>query len=268
MVANVTNSTNYLDSGGTLVVDVHGARGHRRHRGRRFGDRDRLGAAIPAHPADGAAGRQDARSPAARRRTRRTPTAPTTPASATSTATAVRDHPQVGSSNAKDNSQSGCTGNVYLDAYTLTGTRAVADRPRAQHPRRRALHAVRRHRRRRRRQGGDGRQDRARHQGRRPARTSSSARRRDDDADTMIYRERRRLRPVRPRIPDRVQRPDGRGDGDGGLLRSCAARSARGATTTATASIVSSPPPPTSTPPACPASSWRAATTRARRWRR
>ena len=44
-----------------------------------------------------------------------------------------------------------------------------------------------------------------------------------------------------------------------------AARSARGATTTATASTASWRPRRTSTTPGCPASSWRAATTRARR---
>ena len=53
-----------------------------------------------------------------------TRTPPTTPASATSTATAstsivVKWDP----SNAKDNSQAGYTGNVYVDAYKLDGTR-------------------------------------------------------------------------------------------------------------------------------------------------
>ena len=72
-------------------------------------------------------------------------------------------------SNAKDNSQAGCTGNVYIDAYTLTGTRLWRIDLGPEHPRRRALHAVRGHRLRRRRQGRDGGEDRARHQGRAPA---------------------------------------------------------------------------------------------------
>ena len=96
MVANVTNSTNYLDSGGTAsstytVRAVIGGTDRRR-----LGDRHGLGAAVPAHPADGPGGRHDAvdlpdgerglhvqrQRRERRRRRRRRP---------------LRDHPQVGS---------------------------------------------------------------------------------------------------------------------------------------------------------------------------
>ena len=72
--------------------------------------------------------------------------------------------------NAKDNSQSGVTGNVYIDAYKLERHPAVADRPGPQHPRRRALHAVPGVRLRRRRQGRGRDEDRRRHPSTAPAR--------------------------------------------------------------------------------------------------
>ena len=168
MVANVTNSTNYLDSGGTasstytvraVIGGIDGA--------------DSETATVWAQqylriplmvPAGG--------------------TTPSTCPTANEAYTYSANDASVGDvdgdgryeiilkwdpSNAKDNSQAGCTGNVYIDAYKLNGHAAVAHRSRAQHPRGRALHAVRGLRLRRRRQGRDGGQDRARHQGRHAA---------------------------------------------------------------------------------------------------
>ena len=80
--------------------------------------RERAGPAVPARA------RSSSRPAAPRRTARPTPTAPTTPASATSTATASTRSSSSGiRPTRKDNSQAGYTGNVYLDAYKLDGTR-------------------------------------------------------------------------------------------------------------------------------------------------
>ena len=165
--------------------------------------------------------------------------------------------------NAKDNSQDGCTGNVYLDAYTLTGTRLwridLGPNIRA------GAHytPVRRLRLRRRRQGRDGGQDRARHQGRH---------RRVSEAGPG-----RQRRPTRCSTatatgyvlsgPEYLTVFNGQTGAELATVNFDQARGtvSSGATTTATASIASWAAPRTSTTPACRASSWRAATTRARR---
>ena len=166
-------------------------------------------------------------------------------------------------SNAKDNSQAGCTGNVYLDAYKLTGTRlwridlGPNIRAGAHYTQFVVIDS------RRRRQGGDGGQDRARDQGRHrrvPARWGRPR----ATTDTMLYRNGDGYVLTGPEYLTVFNGETGAEMATVDFDRR-AAPSARGATTTATASIASWRPPPTSTTPACPASSWRAATTRARR---
>ena len=123
-------------------------------------------------------------------------------ASATSTATASYEIVlKWDPSNAKDNSQSGYTGNVYVDAYRLDRHPAVADRPGPQHPGRRPLHPVPGVRLRRRRPRRGGHEDRRRH----PLRHRPAHR-------LVVGRlpQLQRLRPVRPGVPDHVQRPDRR----------------------------------------------------------
>ena len=96
------------------------------------------------------------------------PTARTTRASAISTATASSNSSSSGIRRTpRDNASAGLSGRQLLDAYTIDGTRLVADRSRAQHPRRRALHAVHGLRPRRRRPRRSGLQDGRRHRRRR-----------------------------------------------------------------------------------------------------
>ena len=90
----------------------------------------------------------------------------------------LRDHPQVGSVEREGQLAVGLHRQRVHRRLHADGHAAVAHRSRAQHPRRRALHAVRRLRLRRRRQGRDGGEDGARHARTAPATTSSSARRR------------------------------------------------------------------------------------------
>ena len=169
-------------------------------------------------------------------------------------------------SNAKDNSQSGCTGNVFMDAYKLNGTRmwridlGPNIRAGAHYTQFVVIDS-----------DGDGKAEMA-------VKTAPGTK----DATgayiklgpaasathTMLYRNSDGYVLSGPEYLTVFNGQTGAEMGDGGLSPSRAARSARGATTTATASIASSPPPPTSTPPGCRASSWRAATTRGRRWRR
>ena len=158
----ITATTNYVDATADLgqanayfVRPVIG--GSSRHERLLHASRRCAHPAVPARPAPDPARGHDtgssftyAANDAQRRRPRRR--------------RRVRDRRSSGiPSNAKDNSQSGYTGNVYLDAYRLNGTRLLADRPRPQHPRRRPLHAVPGVRPRRRRQGRGGLQDRRRH---------------------------------------------------------------------------------------------------------
>ena len=108
--------------------------------------------------------RSRCRRAAPRRAARRTRTRPTTPASATSTATASYEIVlKWDPSNAKDNSQSGYTGNVYRRRVPAQRHPAVAHRPGPQHPGRRALHPVPGVRLRRRRPGRGRHEDRRRH---------------------------------------------------------------------------------------------------------
>ena len=154
--------------------------------------------------------------------------------------------------NAKDNSQSGYTGNIYLDAYKLNGTRLWRDRPRPQHPLRRALHAVPGVRLRRRRPRRGGGEDRGRHPlGHRPG-----DRQRQRRPPQLVG-----LHPGRAGVPLGVPRQRRRGAGDRGLRAGTRERRRVGATTTATASTGSSPARPMWTVRGR-ASSWPAATTR------
>ena len=128
----------------------------------------------------------------------------------------LRDHPQVGSVELEGQLAVGLHRQRLHRRVQARRHAAVADRSRAQHPRRRALHAVRGHRLRRRRQGGDGGEDRARDEGRHrrlPQARPGGERRRH----ARSTGRQRRLRAVRARVPDGVQRPDRRGDGDGEL---------------------------------------------------
>ena len=76
----------------------------------------------------------------------------------------LRDRPEVGPvRTAKDNSQDGFTGPVLRRRVRAERHAAVADQPRPQHPRRRALHAVPGLRLRRRRHGRGGDEDGRRH---------------------------------------------------------------------------------------------------------
>ena len=159
-------------------VDLHRASGDRRRRGRRLGVGDRLGAAVPARAAADPARRQHAghlhadaqrglhlhrqRRQRRRRRRRR----------------ALRDHPQVGSDQLEGQLAVGLHRRRVHRRLPPGRDAAVAHRPRAEHPRRRALHPVHGLRLRRRREGGDGGQDRARHQGRHRRRSCTPARRR------------------------------------------------------------------------------------------
>ncbi len=122
MVANVTNSTNYLDSGGTSSST--------------YTVRAVIGGTVGADSESATVwAQQYLRIPLM------VPPSGTTPSScptANEAYTYSANDATVGDldgdgryeivlkwdpSNAKDNSQAGCTGNVYLDAYTLTGTR-------------------------------------------------------------------------------------------------------------------------------------------------
>ena len=148
MVANVTNSTNYLDSGGTASST--------------YTVRAVIGGTVGADSETATVwAQQYLRIPLM------VPAGGTTPSTcptANEAYTYSANDASVGDvdgdgryeiilkwdpSNAKDNSQAGCTGNVYIDAYTLTGTRLWRIDLGPEHPRGRALLAVRGHRRRR-----------------------------------------------------------------------------------------------------------------------
>ena len=173
-------------------IDLHRAPGDRRRRRRRLRDRRRCGRSnylrVPLEVPPG--GNMPA--------TCATPNEAYTysandASAATSTATAQYEiFLKWDPSNAKDNSQSGCTGDVFIDAYKLDGTRLWRIDLGPQHPRRRALHAVHRLRLRRRRQSRDGGQDRARNQGRHRRSSCSSAPRRT----TTTRRSYRNSRPA------------------------------------------------------------------------
>ena len=158
--APITTATSYLDAGAPAGRDLHGAR-----RRRRCGGRD-----------DGGRHAGDARSPPARTcRCRSRPAAPRPDGESytyTANDASVGDLDGDGQyeivlkwdpTNAKDNSQSGYTGNVYRRRLQAQRDPVVAHRPRPQHPGRRALHAVPGVRLRRRRPGRGGDEDRRRH---------------------------------------------------------------------------------------------------------
>ena len=157
-------------------------------------------------------------------RTRPTATAPTTPCPPTSTATALREHPQVGPSNART-TRNGLHGNVIIDAYQRTAS-SVAHRSRP-NIRAGAHYTSSWPTSRRRRQGRAGVKTAP---GTRTAPDSSCASARPPPTTTPPASHRLdRIRAERPRVLQRVQRPDRRRDGDRAVRRA-AGTSVRAAT--------------------------------------
>ena len=141
-------------------------------------------------------------------------------------------------SNAKDNSQSGYTGNVYVDAYTLNGTRLwridLGRNIRAgAHYTQFQVYDY----------DGDGRAEVA-------MKTADGTRSGTGQRHRLVVGglpQLQRLRADRPGVPDHVQRPDRRRRCPPSTTTRRAAPSRPGATPTATGSTGSSPAPPTST---------------------
>jgi len=172
-------------------------------------------------------------------------------------------------SNSKDNSQSGCTGGRDHRRLPARRHAPVAHRPRAQHPplgaHYNSVHGLRLRRRREGRDGGQEPRPAARdgtgqflHTG--PAASDNDATSYRTDSTGYVFE--------RAGVSDGVQRHDRRRDGDGRLRR--AARHGRlvGRHIRQPRRCVSCRRWPSSIRRDWRASSWRAVTTRARRWRR
>ena len=214
MVASVTNSTNYLDSGGTasstytVRAVIGGTVGADSESATVWAQQYlRIPLMVPAgrHDAVVVPDRERGVHLQRQRRQRRRPRR----------RRRLRDHPQVGSVEREGQLAGGLHRQRLPRRVQAQRHADVAHRPRPEHPRRRALHAVHRRRLRRRRPRRDGGQDRAR-DARRHRRVPVDGPGRERHRHDRLP-QRRRLRPVRARVPDRVQRHDRRRDGDGQL---------------------------------------------------
>ena len=253
----MTNSTNYQDAAGTASSSYTVRAVKNGVEQARFGERQALGAKLPAHPAPGSRRRHHAGSPQCETANE----AYTYSANDGSVGDvdgdgAIRNHPQVGPVQRQRQLAIRLHRQCLPRRLQARRHAALAHRSRHEHPRGRPLHAVHRLRLRRRRQGRDGRQDGARHPRTATDASCSSGRRPATTTTLTTLGEQRdgahRLRADRPRVSHGVQRPERRRAGDGRLRRAARHRELRGATTTAIASTASSRPRRTSTTPATP----------------